>query len=138
MLPMLIAKAPGVPSEWLIHPRRQQRDDPAPHSVQPGLTRRIHHGLITGSRQVDHQNVRTEHHQTPGPTIIARVAVLETVDAANRQSAVVAPEAEALNGYGIVKQKQAFGLTRRARLGDRNLARLEAIKPQPGENRQEQ
>ena len=66
------------------------------------------------------------------PAVVAGIAVLEPINAAQSKTAIViAYQTQRTDGYGIVQEEHAFLLAGEARRFDAAFARLEAIQPQP-------
>ena len=79
-------------------------------------------GRDDAERDVHH--ARAEQRHVAAPAVVARVAVVEAVDALDpRASFVVAPQADAVERDGVVEEKEAL---RAARGPDRRVARLRA------------
>lgn len=89
--------------------------------------------------QIEYEDAASEHDDASGMAVIARIAVLEGVDAADAQDAIaVPPEADALDGNGVVEQQQILRTAGGPGRRHRHLARLEAVVPEPAAGRQQQ
>ena len=89
--------------------------------------------------QIDHQDAASEHDNASSMAVIARIAVLEGVDAADAQDALaVPPQADALDGYGVVEQQQILRTAGGPGRRHRHLARFKAVVPEPAARGQQQ